>query len=158
MVDSNFKAILTDIIPFWFNIKFQACRNLLIDILKDNGYDNVKNQNNNLSLSEVKYRKDQIHYLFRDYDEEFFYELYLWIFLNEKGNTIRLGVSYRVTTREDGVRVIDEYYAFNVNHDYEFETEAGIFNEKETNNIESFKKNCNLLIKKYKERSLKKGV
>ena len=158
MIDSSFKTTLTDTIPFWFNIKFQACRNLLIDTLKDNGYDDVKNQNNNLSLSEVKYRKDQIHYLFRDYDEEFFYELYLWIFLNEKEDTIRLGVSYRVTTRENGVRVIDEYYALNVNHNYEFETETEIFNEKETNNIEGFKKNCNLLIKKYKERSLKKGV
>ena len=158
MVDSSFKTTLTDTIPFWFNIKFQACRNLLIDTLKDNGYDDVKNQNNNLSLSEVKYRKDQIHYLFRDYDEEFFYELYLWIFLNEKEDTIRLGVSYRVTTRENGVRVIDEYYALNVNHDYEYKTETGIFNEKEINNIEIFKKNCNLLIKKYKERSLKKGV
>ena len=156
MIDSSFKTTLTDTIPFWFNIKFQACRNLLIDTLKDNGYDDVKNQNNNLSLSEIKYRKDQIHYLFRDYDEEFFYELYLWIFLNEKEDTIRLGVSYRVTTRENGVRVIGEYYALNVNHDYE--TEARIFNEKETNNIEIFKKNCNLLIKKYKERSLKKGV
>ena len=158
MADSSFKTTLHDTIPFWFNTKFQACRNLLIKRLKYNGYDDVRNQNDNLSLSEVKYRKDQIHYLFRDYDEEFFYELYLWIFLNEKGNTIRLGVSYRVTTRENGVRVIGEYYAFNVNHDYEFETEAGIFNEKETNNIENFKKNCNLLIKKYKERSLKKGV
>lgn len=152
MIDSGFKTTLTDIVPFWFNIKFQACRNLLIDTLKDNGYDDVKNQNNNLNLSEVKYRKDQIHYLFRDYDEELFYELYLWIFLNGKEDTIRLGVSYRVTTRENGVRVIGEYYAFNVNHDYD--TETGIFNEKETNNIEIFKKNCNLLIKKYKERSL----
>ena len=152
MIDSGFKTTLTDIVPFWFNIKFQACRNLLIDTLKDNGYDDVKNQNNNLNLSEVKYRKDQIHYLFRDYDEELFYELYLWIFLNEKGNIIRLGVSYRVTTRDNEVRVIGEYYALSVNHDYDHET--GIFNEKETNNIEIFKKNCNLLIKKYKERSL----
>lgn len=156
MIDSSFKTTLTDTVPFWFNIKFQACRNLLIDILKDNGYDDAKNHNNNLSLSEVKYRKDQIHYLFKDYDEELFYELYLWIFLNEKGNTIRLGVSYRVTTRENGVRVVGKYYALNVNHDYETETktETGIFNEKETNNIEIFKKNCNLLIKKYKDRSL----
>ena len=158
MIDSSFKTTLTDTIPFWFNIKFQACRNLLIDTLKDNGYDDVKNQNNNLSLSEVKYRKDQIHYLFRDYDEEFFYELYLWIFLNGKEDTIRLGVSYRVTTRENGVRVIDEYYALNVNHDYEYKTETGIFNEKETRNLEIFKKNCNLLIKKYKDKNLKKGV
>lgn len=155
MVDSSFKTTLTDTIPFWFNIKFQSCRNILIDTLKDNGYDDVKNQNDNLSLSEVNYRKDQIYYLFRDYDEAYFYDLYLWVFLNGKENTIRLGVNYRVTTRENGVGVIDEYYALNVNHDYEFETETGIFNEKETNDIEIFKKNCDLLIKKYKERSLK---
>lgn len=155
MADSNFKMTLHDTIPFWFNTKFQACRNLLIKRLKYNGYDDVRNQNDNLSLSEVNYRKDQIYYLFRDYDEAYFYDLYLWVFLNGKENTIRLGVNYRVTTRENGVRVIGEYYAFNVNHDYEFETETGIFNEKETNDIEIFKKNCDLLIKKYKERSLK---
>ena len=67
-------------------------------------------------------------------------------------------MSYRVTTRENGVRVIDEYYALNVNHDYEYKTETGIFNEKETRNLEIFKKNCNLLIKKYKDKNLKKGV
>ena len=155
MADSNFKMTLHDTIPFWFNTKFQACRNLLIKRLKYNGYDDVRNQNDNLSLSEVNYRKDQIYYLFRDYDEAYFYDLYLWVFLNGKENTIRLGVNYRVTTRENGVGVIDEYYALNVNHDYEFETETGIFNEKETNDIEIFKKNCDLLIKKYKERSLK---
>ena len=156
MADSSFKTTLHDTIPFWFNTKFQACRNLLIKRLKYNGYDDVRNQNDNLSLSEVKYRKDQIHYLFRDYGEEFFYELYLWIFLNEKEDTIRLGVSYRVTTREDGVRVIDEYYAMNVSHDYTIEqlSEIGIFNENEIDKVEDFKKNCDLLIKKYKERSL----
>ena len=157
MADSSFKMTLHDTIPFLLNTKFQACRNLLIKTLKYNGYDDVRNQNNNLSLSEVKYRKNQIHYLFRDYDEEFFYELHLWVFLNEKENIIRLGVSYTVTTREDEVRVIGEYYALNVSHDYKIEqlNETGIFNENEIKNVESFKKNCNLLIKKYKERSLK---
>ena len=158
MADSSFKMTLHDTIPFWFNTKFQACRNLLIKRLKYNGYDDVRNQNDNLSLSEVNYRKDQIYYLFRDYDEAYFYDLYLWVFLNGKENTIRLGVSYTVVTREDKVTIIDEYYAINVSHDYDYKTETGIFNEKETKNIEGFKKNCNLLIKKYKERSLKKGV
>lgn len=157
MADSSFKMTLHDTIPFWFNTKFQACRNLLIKTLKYNGYDDVRNQNDKLSLSEVNYRKDQIHYLFRDYDEEFFYDLLFWVFLNEKGNTIRLGVSYTVTTREDEVRVIGEYYGLNVSHDYKVEQliEIGIFNENEIKNVESFKKNCNLLIKKYKDRSLK---
>ena len=157
MADSSFKMTLHDTIPFWFNTKFQACRNLLIKTLKYNGYDDVRNQSNNLSLSEVKYRKNQIHYLFRDYDEEFFYELHLWVFLNEKENIIRLSVSYTVTTREDEVRVIGEYYALNVSHDYKIEqlNETGIFNENEIKNVRSFKKNCNLLIKKYKDRSLK---
>lgn len=156
MADSSFKMTLHDTIPFWFNTKFQACRNLLIKRLKYNGYDDVRNQNDNLSLSEVNYRKDQIYYLFRDYDEELFYELYLWVFLNEKGNTIRLGVSYTVTTREDEVRVIGEYYAINVSHDYTIEqlSEIGIFNENEIDKVKDFKKNCDLLIKKYKERSL----
>lgn len=157
MADSSFKMTLHDTIPFWFNTKFQACRNLLVDILKANGYDDVRNQNDNLSLSEVNYRKNKIHYLFRDYDEAYFYDLYLWVFLNEKENMIRLGVSYTVDTREDEVRVIDEYYGLNVSHDYKIEqlNETGIFNENEIKNVESFKKNCNLLIKKYKERSLK---
>lgn len=157
MADSNFKMTLHDTIPFWFNTKFQACRNLLIKRLKYNGYDDVRNQNDNLSLSEVNYRKDQIYYLFRDYDEAYFYDLYLWVFLNGKENTIRLGVNYRVTTRENGVGVIDEYYALNVNHDYTIEqlSEIGIFNENEIDKVEDFIKNCDLLIKKYKERSLK---
>lgn len=157
MADSSFKMTLHDTIPFWFNTKFQACRNLLIKRLKYNGYDDVRNQNDNLSLSEVNYRKDQIHYLFIDYDEAHFYDLYLWIFLNGKEDAIRLGVSYTVTTREDNVRVIDEYYAINVSHDYTNEqlSEIGIFNEEEIDKVEDFKKNCDLLIKKYKERSLK---
>lgn len=157
MADSSFKMTLHDTIPFWFNTKFQACRNLLIKRLKYNGYDDVRNQNDNLSLSEVNYRKDQIHYLFIDYDEAYFYDLYLWIFLNGKEDAIRLGVSYTVTTREDNVRVIDEYYAINVSHDYTIEqlSEIGIFNEEEIDKVEDFKKNCDLLIKKYKDRSLK---
>lgn len=157
MADSSFKMTLHDTIPFWFNTKFQACRNLLIKRLKYNGYDDVRNQNDNLSLSEVNYRKDQIYYLFRDYDEAYFYDLYLWVFLNGKESTIRLGVNYRVTTRENGVEVIDEYYAINISHDYTIEqlSEIGIFNENEIDKVEDFKKNCDLLIKKYKERSLK---
>lgn len=157
MADSSFKMTLHDTIPFWFNTKFQACRNLLIKRLKYNGYDDVRNQNDNLSLSEVNYRKDQIYYLFRDYDEAYFYDLYLWVFLNGKENTIRLGVSYTVVTREDKVTIIDEYYAINVSHDYTIEqlSEIGIFNENEIDKVEDFKKNCDLLIKKYKERSLK---
>lgn len=157
MADSSFKMTLHDTIPFWFNTKFQACRNLLIKRLKYNGYDDVRNQNDNLSLSEVKYRKDQIHYLFRDYDEAYIYDLHLWVFLNEKENTIRLGVGYTVVTRENDVRVIDKYYAINVSHDYTIEqlSEIGIFNENEIDKVEDFKKNCDLLIKKYKERSLK---
>lgn len=157
MVDSNFKTTFIDTIPFWFNIKFQACRNLLIKRLKYNGYDDVRNQNDNLSLSEVNYRKDQIYYLFRDYDEAYFYDLYLWVFLNEKENTIRLGVSYTVVTREDKVTVINEYYGINISHDYTIEqlSEIGIFNENEIDKVEDLKKNCDLLIKKYKERSLK---
>lgn len=156
MADSSFKMTLHDTIPFWFNTKFQACRNLLIDMLKANGYDDVRNQNDNLSLSEVNYRKDQIYYLFRDYDEAYFYDLYLWVFLNEKENTIRLGVSYTVETEEKIVRVY-EYYAINVSHDYTIEqlSEIGIFNENEIDKVKDFKKNCDLLIKKYKERSLK---
>lgn len=157
MADSSFKMTLHDTIPFWFNIKFQACRNLLIKRLKYNGYDDVRNQNDNLSLSEVNYRKDQIYYLFRDYDEAYFYDLNLWVFLNRKENTIRLGVSYTVAIIEDNVRVVDEYYAINVSHDYTIEqlSEIGIFNENEIDKVEDFKKNCDLLIKKYKERSLK---
>lgn len=153
MADSSFKMTLHDTIPFLFNTKFHACRNLLIDMLKANGYDDVRNQNDNLSLSEVNYRKDQIYYLFRDYDEAYFYDLNLWVFLNEKENTIRLGVSYTVVTREDNVTVINEYYGINISHDYD--VQAGIFNENEVDKVEDFKKNCDLLIKKYKERSLK---
>ena len=153
MADSSFKMTLYDTIPFWFNTKFQACRNLLIDMLKPNGYDDVRNQNDNLSLSEVNYRKDQIYYLFGNYDEYYYYDLNLWVFLNEKENTIRLGVDYMVVTIEDNVRVINEYYAINVNHDYD--VQAGIFNENEIDKVEDFKEKCDLLIKKYKERSLK---
>ena len=157
MADSSFKMTLHDTIPFWFNTKFQACRNLLIKRLKYNGYDDVRNQNDNLSLSEVNYRKDQIYYLFRDYDEAYFYDLYLWVFLNGKENTIRLGVSYMVVTREDNVTVINEYYGINISHDYTIEqlSETGIFNEEEIKKIKDFERICNFFIIKYKERSLK---
>lgn len=153
MIDSGFKMTLHDTIPFLFNTKFHACKDILINALKNEGYDEAKNQNDELSLSEVSYRKNQIRYLFINYDEYYYYDLNLWVFLNEKENIIRLGVVYTVTTIEDNVRVINEYYAINVNHDYD--VQVGIFNENEIDKVEDFKEKCDLLIKKYKERSLK---